>query len=223
MTTRSADECEMSRSCQSAHVLEADDGGGAHDAREPADALRDDRVALVRHRRRALLSLAERLLDLAHLGAREVADLDRELVERRRAHGERREQLRVPVALDDLRRRRCRLEPEALARDSLDLGVDRRVLADRAGQLADAHALERARDARACAVELERPDRELQPERRRLGVHAVRAADAERRACAPPRARRPRRAPLEPVEQQRARLLDLQRERVSTTSDDVRP
>ena len=32
------------------HVLEADERGRAHDAREPADPLGDDRVLLVRHR-----------------------------------------------------------------------------------------------------------------------------------------------------------------------------
>src|SRR3954447_11687375 len=109
-----------------------------------------------------------------------MADLERELVERRGADGEGAEELRMPVALDDLRRGRRRLEPEPLAGDPLDLGVDRGVLADRSGELADAHAFESARDARPCAVELERPHRELQAERRRLRVHAVRSADAER-------------------------------------------
>ena len=42
---------------------------------------RGDRVALVRHRARALLAGAERLLDLAHLGALEVADLGREALQ----------------------------------------------------------------------------------------------------------------------------------------------
>ena len=64
-------------------VLEPDERVGPHDARDPADALGRDRVALVRHRRRALLAAAERLLHLAHLGAGEVADLGREAVERR--------------------------------------------------------------------------------------------------------------------------------------------
>ena len=99
MTTRSADECEMSRSCQSGDVLEPDERVRADDPRKAADALGDDGIALVRHRRRALLSLAERLLHLGDLGAREVADLGRERVERRREHGERCEQLGVPVAL----------------------------------------------------------------------------------------------------------------------------
>ena len=95
---------------------------------------------------------------------------------------ERGEQLGVAVALDDLRRARRGLEAEPLARDALELGVGRGVRPDRARELADAHALERARDALAVAGELERPAGELQPERRRLGVDAVRAADLERLA-----------------------------------------
>ena len=58
---------------------------------------------------------------------------------------ERREQLGVPVALEDLRRDRLGLEPEPLAGDPLHLGVGGRVGADRARELADAHRLERAR------------------------------------------------------------------------------
>ena len=119
----------------------------------------------------------------------------------------------MPVALNDLRRGRRRLEPESLAGDPLDLGVDRRVAADGAGELADAHAFESARDARPCAVELERPARELQPERRRLRVHTVRATDAERElVLLGARGDGCERA-VEPGLQQRARLLDLQRER----------
>ena len=57
------------------------------------------------------------------------------------------EQLGVAVALEDLRRRRRRLEAEPLAGDPLDLGVGRRVGADRAGELADADPFERAGDA----------------------------------------------------------------------------
>ena len=170
----------MSRSCQSATFSSPTTRVGAHDARKPADPLGDDRVALVRHRRRPLLAAAERLLHLAHLRAREVPDLVREPVERRREQRECVQHLGVPIALEDLRRARRRLEPEPLAGDPLDLRVDRRVRADGARELADAHALERARDAGAIALERERPAGELEPERRRLGVDAVRAAHLHR-------------------------------------------
>ena len=132
-------------------VLEPDDGRAADDAREAADPLGDDGVPLVRHRRRALLPAAERLLHLGDLGAREVPDLERELVERRRDDRERGEELGVTVALEDLRRGRRRLEPEPLAGDALELGIGRGVRSDGARELADAHALERPRDAlRGC-------------------------------------------------------------------------
>src|SRR6266511_5495063 len=198
-------------------VLEPHDGCCAHHACEPADPLGDDRIPLVRHRRGTLLALAERLLDLAQLRAREVADLERELVERRRADRERGEQLRVPVALDDLRRRRRGLEAETLARDALDLRVDRGVLADGSRELANAHPLERACDAPTCAVELERPDGKLQAEGRRLRVDAVCAADGQRQLvffCARDDGRE---YTLEPFEQQRSRLLDLQRSEEHTS------
>ena len=84
----------------------------ANEPRQADDLLAPDRVALVRHRRRALLALGERLLDLADLGLLEAADLERELLERRGGDGERRQQFGVAIALDDLRRHRRRLEAE---------------------------------------------------------------------------------------------------------------
>src|SRR6202008_2952359 len=82
-------------------VLEPDERVRADDPCKAADPLGDDRVPLVRHRRRALLTAAERLLDLGALRPRKVTDLERELVERRGEDGERSQQLRMPVALQD--------------------------------------------------------------------------------------------------------------------------
>ena len=76
----------------------------AQHPREAGDALGGDRVALVRHRARALLAGAERLLDLAHLGALEVADLGREALEPGAGERDRLQQLGVAVARDDLGR-----------------------------------------------------------------------------------------------------------------------
>ena len=157
------------------------------------------------------------------LGAREVADLERELVERRGDDGERREQLRVTVALEDLCRGRRRLEAEPLAGDPLELRVGGRVRADGAGELADAHALERARDARAAAVELERPAGELQPERRRLGVHAVRAADRSVVRCSSARAATAASARSIPSRSSAPASRICSASAVSTTSDEVSP
>ena len=89
----------------------------------------------------------------------------------------------MPVALDDLRRRGLGLEQtQALAGDPLDLGIDRGVIADRARELSDPHAFQRLRDATLRTIEpLETPRlRELEAERRRLRMDAVRAADRQR-------------------------------------------
>ena len=101
-------------------------------------------------------------------------------LERRRDRCKRREELRVAVSLDDLRRARRWLEPERFTREPLDLGWRRRIRSDRARKLADPHPLERSRESVSIAVELERPAGELEPERRRLGVHSVGAADRQR-------------------------------------------
>src|SRR3954451_4967223 len=84
----------------------------AQHACEPGDALGRDRVSLVRHRARALLARLERLLDLAHLGALEVADLGGEALEPRAGERDRLQQVGVAVARDDLRRDRLRAQAE---------------------------------------------------------------------------------------------------------------
>jgi hypothetical protein len=115
----------------------------------------------VRHRRRPLLAAAERLLDLANFRPGEVADLERETVERRGEDGERREQLSMPVALQDLGGYRRRLEPERLAGDALHIRWRTRVCPDGAGELPDPHAGERVLEPIAVAPELKRPAQEL--------------------------------------------------------------
>ena len=102
----------MSRSCQSATFSSADEGVRAQDAGQAADALRDDRVSLVRHGRGALLARGERLERLAHLRALEVADLEREPLERRSDAGDRAQERGVAVAGDDLGRHRLAVEAE---------------------------------------------------------------------------------------------------------------
>ena len=101
-TTRSAEEWEMSRSCQSTTFSKPDLGVGAQHPGQPRDALADDRVLLVRHRRGALLAGRERLQRLPHLGALQVAELGGEAVERRARLGQRRQQAGVAVARDHL-------------------------------------------------------------------------------------------------------------------------
>ena len=56
---------------------------GPHHARQPADLLAGDRIALVRHGRAALLALREILLGFAHFGALQVAHFERDLLAQR--------------------------------------------------------------------------------------------------------------------------------------------
>ena len=202
----------MSRSCQSATFSSPTTAPRPDDARQPADPLGDDRVPLVRHRRRPLLTAAEWLLDLPHLRPGEVADLEREPLERRCEQRERVQHLGVAVALEDLRRARSGLEPEPLAGDPLDLGLGRRVGADSARELADPHPFERPGDAGAITLEREGPARELETEGRRLGVDAVRAADRQGLAMLLGTRHDGGEGPVDPGENQCAGVADLQRE-----------
>ena len=122
--TRSAELWLMSRSCHSGWFSNAGLRVAAQQPGEPGDPLGQDRVALVGHRRAALLALPERLHDLADLGVLEVADLGREALERAAEDRDGREERRVPVALDDLGAHRVDAQPE-LAED-LRLDVRRR-------------------------------------------------------------------------------------------------
>ena len=122
----------------------------------------------------------ERLLGLPHLAALQVADLDGEAVEASGEHGERCEQGRVAIARDDLGGGGLDVEAEALEGDRLDARVDVPVRADGAGELANRDAAQGIGEPLAVAVELEPPAEQLEPERRRLGVHPVRATHARR-------------------------------------------
>ena len=119
----------------------------------------------------------------------------------------------MSVALEDLRRARRRFEPEPLAGDPLDLGVGRRVRADRARELADAHSFEGAVDAGAIPLERERPAGELEPERRRLGVDSVRAPDRDRVAMLLGPGDDRREGALDALQHEGSGLPDLQRQR----------
>ncbi len=130
-------------------VLERRLAVAAKQPRQADDLLAADRIALVRHRRRALLALGERLLHLADFGLLQPADFERELLERGRRDRQRRQQLGVTIALNHLRGDRRRPESEPAA----DVGLDRRrqvrERADRARQLADADRRPRARRTRS--------------------------------------------------------------------------
>jgi two-component system, OmpR family, response regulator RegX3 len=193
-------------------VLEADRRRRAHNAGEPRETLRDDRIPLVRHRRRPLLAAAERLLHLSHLRSRQVADLGGEALERRRAHGKRRQKLGMPVARDDLRGNRLRHEAEPGACDPLDLWIAAAIDADGAGDLADADAGQGVLHAVRVTLELEGPAGELRAEGDGLGVHPVSAADHDRCAMLFGTAYDGGERGLEPLQDQAASFSRLQRE-----------
>src|ERR1044071_5527131 len=93
-------------------ILETNDTICADHARDPADALRDDRIALVRHCARTLLTFRETLLRLANLGALPVTNVQSKLLQRRRDDRECRQILGIDVSLNDLGRYRRGLQPE---------------------------------------------------------------------------------------------------------------
>ena len=142
----------MSRSCQSAWFSMRGRGVAAHHAREAGDVLEAPGVALVRHRRGALLARAELLLDLAHLGARQVAELDGDLLEARGDQRERVDERGVAVALHDLGGRRLEADAEPRAHRLLHRGRQVREGADGARDLADRRLGGRAREPLAAGA-----------------------------------------------------------------------
>ena len=163
-------------------VLERGLTVATNDPRQPDDLLATDGVALVWHRRRALLAAGERLLDFPDFRLLQPADLERELLERGRGDGQRRQQLGVPIALNHLRGDRHRREPEPIADRGFDRRRQVRECADGTRQLPDADHGAGAPHPLDVTANLGVPERELQAEGHRFGVHAVRAADHRRAA-----------------------------------------
>ena len=158
------------------HVLESRLQVGPHDPRQAADRLGGDRVALVRHRRRALLSRLEPLEHLADFGALEMAQLNGDHLARRGCRCTGPQQLGVAVPGDHLGRRH-RAQTEGVTDVTLDRRVDVRVGPDRARQLADRDGVGGRAQTGAITIELQRPQRRLGAERRRFGVDAVGPTD----------------------------------------------
>ena len=111
-----------------------------------------------------------------------MADLGREALEPRPGERDRLQQLRVPVARHHLGRDRLALQAEPKQDALLEFRRGRRVGADGARDRPDRSLREGSLEPAGVAVGLERETRELDPERRRLGVNAVRTPGAERMA-----------------------------------------
>ena len=71
------------------------------------------------------------------------------------------EKLRVPIALDDLRGKRRRLQSQLFANRALDLRVEMRMRADRAAQFPHSHPLGRLRQPLLRAAEFVVHQRQL--------------------------------------------------------------
>ena len=163
------------------HVLEADDRRCAHDAREARDPLGDLRVALVRHRRRALHA------------RRRTAPRPR-APRCGRGGGSRSRTCRATSRTVRARSSSSAWRSRAITCVETGSGSRPRrsqAMRSTSGSIAayvptvpeswpTRHVSSAPLEPRAGAVELERPARELPAERRRLGVDAVRAADADR-------------------------------------------
>jgi hypothetical protein len=142
-------------------------------ASKAADALGEDRVAFVRHRRAPLLLFAKRFERFTNLASLQVPDLGCDPLERPGREGKRRHEVRVPVTRYDLGRDSVRLEAELFADVILDLGVDRGVSADRATHPSDGCVVGGTSQALARAIELRHPTGNLEAEGDRLRHDAV--------------------------------------------------
>ncbi len=108
-----------------------------------------------------------------------MADLGGEALQARAGQGDRLQQLGVPVTGDDLGGDVLAREAQGLEDPRLELGPQRRVGADRAAQRPDTRLGEGPFEPLCVAVRLEREAGELEPERRRLGMDAVSAANRD--------------------------------------------
>ena len=170
----------MSRSCHSATSCRPACRLPRSTRDKTGDRLGRDRVALVGHRRRALLARLETLLHLAHLGALQVAQLDGDQLARRADRGAGLEVLGVAVAGDHLRRRHRRSGRARSPTCASTAGSMFEYVPTAPLSLHTATDSRAARRRVAVAVDLQRPQRHLGAERRRLGVDAVGAADHHR-------------------------------------------
>ena len=172
----------MSRSCHRATFSIRRLRVAAQDPGQAAEPLGEDRVALVGHRRGALLGGAERLLDLAHLGPLEVSDLGREALEPGAGQGDRVANLGVAVPGDHLGGDLLGAQAERVHHPALDRRGHRCVGADGPGELAHPHALERPLEPAQVAFGLEGEAGKAEAEGGRLGVDPVGAPGGERLA-----------------------------------------
>ncbi len=171
--TLSAEEWEISRSCQRGMFSRATSRFPRRIRERPEIRSAPHGIFLVRHRGGAFLALGERLLELEHLGLLEVADLGRELVQAGAEQGQRRDDLGVPVALQDLGRYPGGGEAQFVQRGHFHPRVEVDVGSDRARDAADTDRLQGPPQPLLVALHLLVPDENFDAEGDRLGVDAV--------------------------------------------------
>ena len=189
----------MSRSCHSATFSSAGLRVAAQQAREAAQVLRQDRVLLVRHRRRALLALPKASSASPTSVRCQWRTFERELLDR---GAEQRERGEAPRRGGRARRSASATvsgrSPSLASASRLDRRVEvARRCRPRRRSCRPRSRRARARPARGARARARRRSRANdQAGGDRLGVDAVRAADHRRRARARRRARRQRGAQL---------------------------
>ena len=118
------------------HILQGRARVRAQQARQPAQVLRKNRVLLVGHGGRALLSSTECLHRLTHLGSLPVPDGERDTLHRSAQPGQSHEVARVAIARHDLGGNHLRVQTQGAQGANFDLRVQAGVGTDRPSQLA---------------------------------------------------------------------------------------
>src|SRR5438067_8702507 len=162
------------------HVLQRNNCVPANDARQTAQTLARDWIALVRHGRAAFLAFAKKFFDLQNFSALEMTKFCRPTIDTGGDDSERRHEFGMTITLHDLSRECCRFQSELFANRALNFWIDVRMRAHRSAYFADADALARLCQAFFRPAEFIIHQRELQPECNRLRVHAVTAANHRR-------------------------------------------
>ncbi|MNN31808.1 hypothetical protein D3C81_1455100 [compost metagenome] len=158
-------------------VLHCRDDRRADQTGQAGQVLGQDRVALVRHGRRALLALVEELLGFEDFGALQVADFHGQALDRRGDDAQGGEVGGVTVARDDLGRDRLDGQTHLVGDVLLNRRIDVGEGADGARDGAGRDLLARRDQAAFGALELGVIAGQLQAEGHGLGVDAVRTTD----------------------------------------------
>src|SRR5215510_7811099 len=162
------------------HILECCLSICANYTGQPADLFAGDRVALVRHGRRALLLFAEVLLGFPNFCSLQVTDLSGDLIQR--AGGDRQSgNIRsMAIALNHLRGNRRCFQPEACADLFLVLGIEMAEASNRSRELSHPHIFGRVLETGNIPLDLREPVGQLQSKGGRLSVYAMSTADGGR-------------------------------------------